>query len=121
MRLLLSWAICAFGVWVAVTYVPGLAIEEGYGPLFIVALILGLLNALVRPIIAFLSCGLIFLTLGLFLLVINAGMLILASSAASSFGIDFRVDGFVPALIGSLVISAISFLASMLMGGDDRE
>jgi putative membrane protein len=70
---------------------------------------------LVRPILAFFSCALIFLTLGLFLFVINAGMLLLASEISQSLGIRFAVDGFVPALLGSLVISFVSTVASSLL------
>jgi putative membrane protein len=121
MRLLLRWAISAFAVWVAVNFVPGISIEEGIAPLFAVALILGLVNAIVRPIVKMFTCGIIFLTLGLFLLVINAVMLLVAAAIAGSFGIDFRVEGFIPAVIGSVVISAISFVASVLLGGGDDD
>lgn len=113
MRLLLRWAISALGVWLAVRLVPGITIEEGLGPLFAVALILGGANAVVRPVLRALACGLIFVTLGLFLLVINAAMLLLVAWLSRSIGIQFVVDGFWPALFGSLVISLVSYLASM--------
>ena len=115
MRLLLQWAISAASVWAAVRFVPGIRLEEGLGPLFAVALILGGVNTLVRPILRLLACGIIFLTLGLFLLVINAAMLILAAGIARSLGIDFFIDGFLPALLGSLVISLVSYLGSVLL------
>ena len=121
MSLLIRWAISAFAVWVAVNFVPGISIEQGIAPLFAVALILGLVNAIVRPIIKMLACGLIFLTLGLFLLVINAVMLLVTEAIAGSFGVDFNVDGFIPALIGSVVISVISAIGSMLFGGKDGD
>jgi putative membrane protein len=121
MSLLIRWAISAFAVWVAVNFVPGISIEEGLAPLFAVALILGLVNAVVRPIVKMLACGLIFLTLGLFLLVINAVMLLVTEVIAGSFGVDFGVDGFIPALIGSVVISVISGIGSMLFGGRDDD
>jgi putative membrane protein len=114
MRLLLRWIISAFGVWAAVRFVPGITIEEGLTPLFAVALILGGVNAFVRPLLRFLACGLIFLTLGLFLLVINAAMLLLTASLAQIFGLLFHVDGFWPALLGSLVISLVAYAASVL-------
>jgi putative membrane protein len=119
MRLLLRWALAAAAVWAAVRLIPGIRIEEGLGPLFAVALILGAVNAVVRPILNFLACGVIFLTLGLFLLVINAAMLLLTGSIARSFGIDFTVDGFIPAILGSLVISLVSYLASFLLSDSD--
>lgn len=118
MKLLLRWAISAAAVWAAVRLVPGIRIEEGLGALFAVALILGAVNAIVRPVLSFLACGVIFLTLGLFLLVINAAMLLLSAAIARAFGIDFFVDGFVAALLGSIVISLVSYVASVLLVDD---
>ncbi|MEX0912505.1 MAG: phage holin family protein [Gemmatimonadota bacterium] len=114
MTLLLRWIVSAAAVWAAVRLVPGIRLEEGLGPLFAVALILGGVNALIRPILRALACGVIFVTLGLFLLVINAGMLLLAAVIARALGIAFFVEGFIPALLGSIVISLVSFLASLL-------
>jgi putative membrane protein len=113
--LLVRWSISALAVWAAVRLVSGIDIEGGFGPLFAVALILGGVNALVRPLLRFLACGLIFLTLGLFLLIINAAMLLLAAEISQFFGIRFEVDGFLPALIGSVVISLVSFAASFFV------
>lgn len=119
MKLLLRWGLTAAAVWAAVRVIPGIRIEEGLMPLFLVALILGAVNTIVRPVLSFLSCGVIFLTLGLFLIVINAAMLLLTGSIAQGLGIDFAVDGFVPALLGSLVISFVSYLASFLLTDAD--
>lgn len=121
MSLLIRWAAAAIAVAAAAQLVPGIAIEGGIVPLFIVALLLGLVNAAVRPVLRFLSCGLIFLTLGLFLLVINAVMLLLAAWLARAVGIGFYVDGFVPALLGSIVISLVSLLISLLFPERDRD
>lgn len=115
MKLLLRWVIAAAAVWAAVRLVNGIEIEQGLAPLFLVALILGGVNAIVRPLLRKLACGLIFLTLGLFLLVINAAMLLLTELLAQSFGIAFSVDGFTAALIGSLIISVISYVANSLL------
>jgi putative membrane protein len=115
MRPLLRWIISAAAVWTAVRIVPGLTLEEGMLPLLVVSLILGGVNALVRPVLRFLACGLIFLTMGLFLLVINAAMLLLSGWIARSLGVAFEVDGFWPALLGSLVISLVSFVASVIL------
>ena len=120
MRLIARWLISAAAVWVATEVVPGIRIEEGFAPLLAVALLLGLVNALVRPLLRWLACGLIVLTLGLFLLVINAGLLLLTSSLARQVGIAFFVDGFVPALLGSLVISLVSFTISLLLPSRPR-
>lgn len=120
MKLLLRWAISAAAVYAAVRLVPGIQLEEGLGPLFAVALILGGVNALVRPILKLLACGIIFLTLGLFLLVINAAMLLLAAAISRSFGIEFIVDGFGAALIGSIIISVISYVASLVLFDEEK-
>ena len=114
MSLLLRWAISAAAVWAAVRLVPGIRLEEGLGALFAVALIIGLVNAVVRPILRVLACGIIVLTLGLFLLVINAALLLLSAVIARSLGIDFFVDGFSAAFLGSIVISLISYVASLV-------
>lgn len=120
MNLLLRWAAAAAAVWVAVYLIEGIHLEGGAGSFFGVALILGLVNALVRPILKALACGLIFLTLGLFLLVINAGMLLLTEEIARLVGLQFQVDGFTPALLGSIVISVVSYLASLILTDSDE-
>ncbi len=119
MSLILRWLIMAASVWVAVRLVPGITIEEGLTPLLVVSLILGAINVFVRPILAFFSCALIFLTLGLFMFVINAAMLLLASEIARALGVGFQVDGFWSALLGSLVITVISAIASGLLLDDE--
>lgn len=117
-RLILRWIAAAAAVAVAVWAVPGIRLEGGIVPLLAVALILGFVNALVRPLLKTLACGLIVLTLGLFLLVINAAMLLLAAWIAREVGIAFHVDGFGAALVGSVIISVVSFVFSLLLPGD---
>jgi putative membrane protein len=118
MMLLLRWIASAAAVAVAAWAVPGIRLEEGIVPLLTVALILGLVNALVRPLLRALSCGVIVLTLGLFLLVINAAMLLLAAWISRLAGIGFEVDGFGAALVGSIIISLVSYLFSLLLPGN---
>jgi putative membrane protein len=120
MNLLLRWIVSAAAVGAAAHFVPGISVTGGLKTYFVVALMLGLVNAIVRPIVKAFACGIIFITLGLFLLVINAAMLLLTSVLARHFGYGFYVDGFEPALIGSLVISVVSWIGSMLLT-DDRE
>ncbi len=118
-RLLLRWAASAAAVWIAAWLVPGIRVEGGIETLLVVSLILGLVNALVRPVLKWLACGVIVLTLGLFLLVINAAMLLLTEAIAGSLGYGFHVDGFRAALIGSVVISLAAWTLSLLIGDDD--
>ena len=123
MRLLLRWLITAAAVAIAARFVPGIELRDSnaWVAVLATAAILGLVNAVVRPILSFLSCGLIVLTLGLFTFVINALMLWLASYIAQNyFGIGFFVDGFVPALIGSIVISVVSVVLSIFLPDGDR-
>lgn len=121
MKLILRWLATAVAVWVAARYVPGIRVGGGWEGIAVIAAILGLANALVRPILKTLSCGLIVLTLGLFLLVINAAMLYVTSWVAGEFGYTFEIDGFKAALLGSLVISVVSYVLSLLLTDDDRK
>jgi putative membrane protein len=80
--------------------------------LLIVALIFGVVNAVIRPILVVLSFPLEIITLGLFIFVINAFMLLLTSWIAQAMGLGFRVDKFLAALLGALIISVVSFVLS---------
>ena len=83
-----------------------------WGTLLIVALIFGLVNAVIRPLLILLSLPLEILTLGLFIFVINAFMLLLTSWIVQAIGLGFRVDKFFAALLGALIISVVSFILS---------
>ena len=121
-KLLLRWAISAVAIYVAINIVrvPGLSAEGGWQVYFLVALVLGLANALIAPIIKALTCPLILLTLGLFTLVINALMLWLAGVSVGQLSnrmhVAFQVADFESAFLGALVISIVSFVLSVLTG-----
>ncbi len=115
MKLLLRWLAAAAAVAVATYLVAGIRLDASPAAFLGISLILGLVNALIRPVLRGLSCGLIVLTLGLFLLVINAVMLLLAAWLARAAGIDFQVDSFSAAVVGSIVISVVSFVTSLLI------
>ena len=123
MRLFIHWVITAIAVAVAILIVPGITVESNaWVAVGVTAVVLGLLNIFVRPILAFLSCGCIVATLGLFLLVINAGTLWLSSWICQNWlGIDFIVDGFWPAFWGGIVISVVSWLLSIFVPGPDQQ
>jgi putative membrane protein len=98
-RLLIRWFIVAVSLGVAVWLVPGISVEGGtaWVAVAIVAIVLGLVNAIIRPILALLSCGCIVATMGLFMIVINASTLWLSSWLAVTWlNIGFYVDGFLP-------------------------
>jgi putative membrane protein len=120
-KLLLRWLINGVALYVAAELVRGIDVIGGWQALAVMALIFGLVNALIRPILKFLTCPLIVLTLGLFTLVINALMLQLASWLGRQLGLGFYVAGFWPAFWGALVISVVSFVLTMLIGDEDEE
>jgi putative membrane protein len=120
-RLLARWLIATIAIYAAVELLPGISFRGPWWKLALVAVIFGLLNALVRPVLAFLTCPLIVLTLGLFTLVINAAMLLLTAWLSEDFGLDFRVDSFSSAFWGALVISIISFFLNLLIGEDKEK
>jgi putative membrane protein len=116
--LLIRLAINAVALAVAAWLLPGIQFGPGdnnFVALIVVALIFGLLNAIVKPILALLTCPLYILTLGLFTFVMNALILLLTSWIAERIGFDFSVDGFVTALIGAIIISIVSFVLSLLI------
>ncbi len=117
-KLLLRWLINAIAVYIAAWVVPGIHAAEGPLTWIIVAAILGLVNALVRPFLTLLTCPLVILTLGLFTLVINALMLQLAAWLAGDW---FYIAGFWPALFGALIISIVSALLSTFLGDKDED
>jgi len=120
-KLILRWAIIGVAVWLAILIVPGIQADPGdYTTIAAVALILGLLNAVVRPILKLLSCPLIVLTLGLFVLVLNAIMFWLAGVVSGALGLSFAVQDFWAALLGSLIVSVVSAVLNLLVK-DDKE
>jgi putative membrane protein len=119
-HLLLRLIINAIGLYAATRIVPGISFEGDWTTIALVALIFGLVNALVRPLLTMLTCPLVALTLGLFIFVINAIMLALTAWLAGQFGIAFTVADFGAAFLGALVISVISFLMTMLIREDRR-
>jgi putative membrane protein len=118
MKLILRWAINAVALWVAITYIPGIHAQGGWMSLLGLAVIFGFVNALFRPLLKFLTCPLILLTLGLFVLLINTLLFWLSGLIGQYFGVGFTVDGFWPAFFGSLVVSLVSIVLTMLVKDD---
>ncbi|NUO56282.1 MAG: phage holin family protein, partial [Hamadaea sp.] len=112
MRFIIRTVAAAAALWVAMQFIDGIRVTapensaKYWGVLLLVALIFGIVNAIVKPIVKALGCAVIVLTLGLFLLVINAAMLLLTSWIAGQFDIPFHVDDFYPsAFWGAIIIS----------------
>ncbi|MFF5476934.1 phage holin family protein [Streptomyces sp. NPDC012935] len=89
------------------------------GTLLIVALIFGLVNFVVKPIVKLLSLPLLILTLGLFTLIVNALMLLLTSWLADKVDLSFHVDGFWTAVLGGLIISIVSWALNVVLPDGD--
>ncbi len=119
MKLIIRWIIAALALFLAAYLVPGIHVTSGGWLAYVLmALVLGLVNAIVRPVLKLLTCPLIILTLGLFVLVINAATFLLASALAESLGIGFQVDGFWPAFLGALIVSVVTVVLSAVLKDD---
>ena len=114
-RLLIRWAVNAIALWVAIQIVPGMS-HDGTGvSLLIIALIFGLVNALVRPLLLLLTCPLVVVTMGLFILVINALMLALTDWLSDMFSLGLVVEDFWATFWGAIVISLVSGFINLLV------
>ena len=122
MKLLVRWVVTGLALFAAAYLVPGIRVAENAWTVYaIMAVILGLVNAVVRPILKFLSCPLIILTLGLFILIINAVSFLLASSiTVNLFNVGFYVDNFWSALLGSLIVSVVSIFFNMILKDEEK-
>ncbi|MEG4216909.1 phage holin family protein [Microcoleus sp. Pol14C6] len=105
----LTWIVAAVSLIITANIVPGIAVVS-FPAAMLAAVVIGLVNAVVRPILTLLTLPLTIITLGLFLFVVNAISLSLASWLAGAFNIGFVVSGFWPALFGSIVLSFVSGL-----------
>lgn len=114
--LVLRWLVSTLAIFAAITLVPGIEFVGPGWELGLVALVFGLVNVALRPILTVLTCPLVILSLGLFTLVINALLLMLTAYIAGSLGVQFRVDGFWSAFLGGLVIAVVSTLLLWLAG-----
>lgn len=106
----------AVAVWVAAQFVPGIRISGGLVGLAIIGLVFGIVNAIIKPVVKFFTFPFILLTLGLFTLVINAAMLGLTAALTKSLA----VSGVWPAIVGSIVISLVSFCLSAFLDDEKK-
>lgn len=108
--LLITWLLTALSLWLTTLIVPGVTARSG-GAIFLAALVLGLANAFIRPLLLALTLPLTVLTFGLFALVINALMIMLSAALVS----DFEVRGFGSALLAALVMALLGLVGFVLM------
>lgn len=114
-RFLLRLVINAVALWVAAYFIGGIELSTGGGSILLVALIFGLINALIRPVVALLTCPFYILTLGLFTFIVNALMLMLTAFVS---GNSLNVNNFWAALLGGIVISIVSTVLSLVLIDD---
>ena len=107
----------AAGLYLATQLVPGIHLQGPLWTILLVALIFGVVNALLHPLLSCLFSLINLLTLGLFTLVINALLLMVTSFIGTRFGIGFTIDDFLSALLGAIVISLFSFVLSIFIRG----
>ena len=121
MQAVIRILINAAALWAATQLVSGISYAGDWPMLFAVALVFGILNLLVKPVLFFLTLPFFVVTLGLFTLVLNAAMLWLTSALSERLGLGFKVEGFWAAFLGALVVSIVSFALSLFVqSGDDR-
>ena len=121
-KFILRLAINAVALYLAVLILPGIDLTSGPVSILWLALIFGLVNALFGPLLKFLTCGLIMLTLGLFTFVINAFLFWLTSLIGQSFGIVMVISEpvWLNALLGGLVVSVVSVIMTMILKDELR-
>ena len=127
MKLLLRLVGNAVALYAASTLIDGIQFGAGgevdFGSLLMVALIFGVVNAIIKPFVKVVTCPAFLVTLGLFTFVVNALMLLLTGWLAVLLNVDFQVEGFGPAFLGAIVISFVSFLLSLFISSekDDKD
>ena len=120
-RFLIRLVVNAVAIWAAVQLVPGLNYEGSTISLLLVALVFGVVNALVRPLLLLLTCPFIILTLGLFVLVVNTIMLSLTVWLSGVFDLGLTSTGFWTTFLGAIVVSIVSSLISLLIKDDNED
>lgn len=115
-KLVIRLVINAVGLWVAASFVGGIHLTNQVVDLLFVALIFGLINALIKPIIDIFTCPFYVITLGLFTFIVNALMLMLTGQLS---GGRLEVDSFLAAFLGGIVISIVSLLLSLFLSSDE--
>lgn len=124
MKFIIRWIVAAIAVGAAVWLVPGITAVGGSDSMYaiaITALVLGFVDAVVKPIVKFISLPATIVTLGLFLLVVNAAMLVLASWLSTNlFGMGIVIDDLGSAVIGAVIVSIVTALMNGILGVEKK-
>jgi putative membrane protein len=114
--LLIRWGVIALAVWVTSLLLPGMTIHGGIQGVLMVSLVFGLINAIIKPIVKLLTCPLVILTLGLFVLVINTLMLMLTAFFMSDYlTLSGSFNGFFTAFFASIIISIVTSVMNLIV------
>lgn len=121
MKIIIKIIVVAAALWAATRLIPGITVSgattaKALGTLLAVALIFGIVNAVLKPIIKTFGCAFYVLTLGLFALIVNALLLLLTSWIAEQLKLPFHVSGFWAAFFGAILVGVITWLLDMLLG-----
>jgi putative membrane protein len=124
-KFIIQMLVNAFGFFVAISILSGQGIdmqgESNWMSFLILALIFGVVNAILRPILVVMGCPVLILTLGLGILLINTLMFYLTGLIGTRFGVGFIVDGFWPAFLGALIVSVISMFFNWVLRSELRD
>jgi putative membrane protein len=120
-KIIIKILVVAAALWAATQLVSGITVSaatttEQIATLVAVAFVFGIVNAVLKPIIMTLGCAFYILTLGLFALVVNAGLLLLTSWIATQLHLSFHVEGFWAAFWGAIIVGVISWLLDLVLG-----
>lgn len=116
MRILVDWMVNAVALYLTARIVPGILLSSELVPLFLTAAVIGLVNAVLKPVLVVLTLPITLLTLGLFHLLLNAFLFWVAAALTPEAW--FHLEGFWPALFGALVLSIVAMLLHALVPGD---
>jgi len=124
MRILLKLVITAAAVWAAAMLIPGIHLQTHStagkaGTLLLVALIFGIINAVLKPIAKTVGCLAYVVTFGLISILVNGLLFWLTSYAAGKLGVPFHVAGFGPAVLGALLVGVVSWVLSLILDRKD--
>ena len=126
MRILIKLVITAVAVWVATLFVPGIHLHTHstagkITTLVVVALIFGVINAALKPIVKAIGCLAYAVTFGLISIVVNGLLFWLTSWVAHKLSVPFHIDGFVPAVLGALIVGIVGWLLSLVLDRRDQD
>jgi putative membrane protein len=110
----------AIALWLATRFVDGISFDGELPFLLVVALVFGVVNTIVKPILVVLTLPFLIVTLGLFLLVLNGVMIWLTGAISDAAELGFHVSSFKAAFIGGLVVTVVSFVLSLMVGSDSK-